>query len=224
MGSEIVWAQRAGTVTRVQRPRIGRVLEHDGLVTSVWEFVPASRRQGPQDLPSLGAALRELHDGVRLDSSELAAIDQLATARARLLALQTSRPLVAAQLAPLLDRAQGVLAAQPAAGLVACHGDAHDGNIVVGPAGLTLLDFDSAGVGPRSLDLASGVYVCRYRYAGDRVVLEGLLAGYGDHPQVDAGALWSLAWVRRVRAACTQAQLGADVSWRIAELESTRPH
>lgn len=220
MDAEIAWALRAARTTRVQVPLVAHPLVSGGLATSVWQFLPADRAVNLGDIRELGALLARLHK--QAPEGPVPPVSQLTTAEQRLRLLGQTRPETASRLRPLLDTAHAVLARQPVEPVVAVHGDAHDRNVLHTATGLVLIDFDSAGWGPPSLDLASVAYACRYRF-GNLDAVDDLLDGYGPNAHVDRATLMDLSWVRRVRAACTRAHQGEDVDELLVSLRRDMP-
>ncbi|WP_232376092.1 phosphotransferase [Amycolatopsis aidingensis] len=88
----------------------------------------------------------------------------------------------AADLAFLADRCAAVAAALPGlryvlpAGLV--HGDARLGNLLAGPEGAVLCDFDTTGIGPVEWDLVPAA-VAQSRFQDARHLHDDLAAAYG---------------------------------------------
>jgi Ser/Thr protein kinase RdoA (MazF antagonist) len=216
---EVVWAQRIAAVVPAQRPLTDPII-WNGSTLTVWEWLEGSQVTAA-DAWKHGNTLRRLHDLAARPVESCVADDQLDSARARLQELQDHR--IREQLASMLDAATGVLAAVDRGDLVVSHGDAHDRNLLVLDGVVHLLDFDSAGMAHRHVDVASGVYAWRLNHQDESAVC-AFLEGYGEHPDLDRSSLDSLVWVRRLRATCTRAAAGQDVSQRIVELEATAPH
>lgn len=130
-------------------------------VVTAWVFVPpAARRANAKDL---GRLLRQVHE---LPAPEgVGEWDPLADVRAR---IADAEELEAGDRRFLLRRCAEVAAALDdleyplPRGLI--HGDAHPGNIIVGPDGPVLCDFDSSCVGPPEWDLTP-LAVGRERFA-----------------------------------------------------------
>jgi Ser/Thr protein kinase RdoA (MazF antagonist) len=125
-------------------------------------------------------------------------------------------------LSELIEHAATLLQLADSGRPVLSHGDAHDRNLLVVGGATHLLDFDSAGWAERHVDVASGMYAWRHNHHSEEAVRE-FLAGYGPHPDLPAGLLDALVWVRRVRATCTRAAAGENVVARMKELRSARP-
>jgi Ser/Thr protein kinase RdoA (MazF antagonist) len=216
---EVAWARRIAAVVPAQRPLTEPVVR--GVWTfTVWEWLEGSVVT-PENAWQHGNTLRRLHDIAERHVEASFADDQLDSARARLAAL----PDTAARepLTSMLAVAARVLNAADEGALVVSHGDAHDRNLLVVDGTVHLLDFDSAGMAHRHVDVASGVYAWRLNRR-DESAVGAFLDGYGEHPDLNRGSLDDLVWVRRLRATCTRAAAGQDVSQRLVELERTLPH
>lgn len=131
-------------------PGVDQPLVIDGYLVTVWERVPATGQQASPG--QLARLLRQVHalpapegveqwDPLRDVRSRVADAEELAVADRRFLLRRCSEVEVALR----------ELEFPLARGLV--HGDAHPGNVIVGPAGPTLCDFDSSCVGPPEWDL-----------------------------------------------------------------------
>lgn len=126
-------------------------VQFDGYLATVWEAVP-DRGDRPRGR-DLGKLLRHIHD-LPEPASWLPSWQPLADVRAR---IGEATELTAADLAFLLDRCDEVserlarLEFPSSPSLV--HGDAHLGNLIPGPAGPVLCDFDSSSLGPPEWDL-----------------------------------------------------------------------
>ncbi|PRX47817.1 phosphotransferase family enzyme [Prauserella shujinwangii] len=144
-------------------------------VVTVWQRVPKpGRRATPAELASL---LRQVHALPPLaDIGEWAPLDDV---RAR---VADAEELSADDRRFLLRRCAEVEAALDeldfplARGLV--HGDAHPGNVIVGPDGPVLCDFDSSCAGPPEWDLTP-LAVGRERFGDPRTWYDSLARAYG---------------------------------------------
>ncbi len=132
-------------------PGVPQPVQYDGYVATLWEAVPdGGRRPRGRDL---GKLLRRIHD-LPEPASWLPPWRPLADVRAR---IGEATELAPADLAFLQDRYDDVadqlsrLEFPSAPSLV--HGDAHLGNLIPGPAGPVLCDFDSSSFGPPEWDL-----------------------------------------------------------------------
>jgi aminoglycoside phosphotransferase (APT) family kinase protein len=132
-------------------PGVDQPVQYDGYVATVWEAVPAfARRARGRDL---GKLLRRIHD-LPEPASWLPPWRPLADVQAR---IGEAVDLDPADLAFLQDRCDDLadrldrleFPSPPA--LV--HGDAHLGNLIPGPTGPVLCDFDSSSLGPPEWDL-----------------------------------------------------------------------
>ncbi|MBB3662635.1 aminoglycoside phosphotransferase (APT) family kinase protein [Prauserella sediminis] len=134
-----------------------RVGEH---LATVWERVPDTGRRATTD--ELADLLRTLHAAGAPDGGGADAWEPLADVRARVEA--GSAELAAVDRGFLLDRCDEL--ETKAASLefplarTLIHGDAHVGNVIVGPDGPVLCDFDSACVGPPEWDLVPVAVGC----------------------------------------------------------------
>jgi Ser/Thr protein kinase RdoA (MazF antagonist) len=216
--AEVAWGRRIAAVVPSQRPLADPIVGGTWTLT-VWEWLEGSAPTSA-DAWQHGHTLRRLHDRAARPDETGGSVDQLDSARERLAALPDLR--VRCRLAAMLDVAAMVLAAADLGELVVSHGDAHDRNLLVVDGVVHLLDFDSAGLAHRHVDVASGVYAWRLNHRNEAAV-GAFLDGYGEHPDLDRHSLDALVWVRRVRATCTRAAAGQDVSERLAELERTFP-
>lgn len=144
--------------TAVDQPvRVGEQL------ATVWERIPdTGRRATPGELAEL---LHTLHDAGVPDTDAAGEWAPLDDVRARVTA--GSGELSSADRGFLLDRCDELEAKAAALEFplarTLIHGDAHVGNVIVGPDGPVLCDFDSAGAGPPEWDLVP-VAVGRERF------------------------------------------------------------
>ncbi|WP_037308861.1 aminoglycoside phosphotransferase family protein [Amycolatopsis orientalis] len=154
---------RVGTVVRVARhlevhgvpairllPGIEQPVPVGEHLVTVWWKVPSTGRKAKS--ADLAALLRQVH---ALEPPEgLAEWAPFAAVRAR---VSDAEELADGDRRFLLDRCAEVEAALATLdfplprGLI--HGDAHPGNVIAGPDGPVLCDFDSSGVGPPEWDL-----------------------------------------------------------------------
>lgn len=136
-------------------PGVPQPVTFDGYVATVWEAVPdGGRRPRGRDL---GTLLRRIHD-LPEPASWLPRWQPLADVAARIgEATGLDNGLAPADLVFLQDRYDEVadqlsrLEFSSPPSLV--HGDAHLGNLIPGPAGPVLCDFDSSSYGPPEWDL-----------------------------------------------------------------------
>jgi hypothetical protein len=131
--------------------RIEQPVRVDGQVATIWQAVPSV---GPPPTGTdLGGILRQLHS-TRDAPAELPAWQPVESIRSRLAEAEGLDPgdhdfLVAAcdEMEPAVDGLSYVLPT----GFI--HGDATVANLIPGPDGPVICDFDSAAVGPREWDL-----------------------------------------------------------------------
>ena len=145
---------------------------------TVWDYVPTLR---PPEVDDLAALLLSVH-AVEVPPGEFPVWDPIANIRLRIANaagvradvldfLRTESDEVAADLLEL-DTAEPLLSP----GLM--HGDAFLGNVIVGPDGPVLCDFDSTGWGPREWDLTP-VAVGSRRFARGAELQRRLVDCYG---------------------------------------------
>jgi aminoglycoside phosphotransferase (APT) family kinase protein len=216
--AEVAWGRRIAAVVPSQRPLADPIVWGAWTLT-VWEWLEGAAPTAV-DAWQHGSTLRLLHDRADRPEDAAGSVDQLDSARERLAAVSGLG--VRARLAAMLDVAATVLAAADLGELVVSHGDAHDRNLLVVDGVVHLPDFDRAGLAHRHVDVASGVYAWRLNHR-DEVAAGAFLDGYGEHPDLDRPSLGALVWVRRIRATCTRAAAGQEVSERLAELDRTFP-
>ncbi|PUB32582.1 phosphotransferase family enzyme [Promicromonospora sp. AC04] len=123
----------------------------DGLAVTTWHQVPDEG--APVRPEDLGLLLRRLH-AITEEATDLPRWDQLASIRARLAAattLTTEEHVFLAEVADELE--EELIGLEPLLQPGPLHGDAHTGNVIPGPDGPVLCDFDSAANGPREWDL-----------------------------------------------------------------------
>lgn len=191
----------------------------DHLVT-VWQYIHGVA-PGPQWARAHGDVLRRAHDSVAVEPGDNR-IDQLSSARTRVSILaERQHPHVGALMA-LIDHATVILGALEVGESVAAHGDYHRNNAVLSAGRLHIIDFDAAGVGPRLLDVAAALRWWRRDFPASDAA-DDFLAGYGSHPVLDCTALEVFVWVKALRAACTRAYNGSNISERLQTLAATAP-
>lgn len=154
----------------VQQP-----LEVDGHLATVWRMVPETgAKPSPRDLAAL---LRKVHAlPVPLGVPPWSPLTDV---RAR---LADAEELDAGDRRFLLARCDEVSARLPTLNFplrpALLHGDAHLGNVLMGPSGPVLCDFDSACVGPPEWDLTP-VAVGVLRFGDPETVYRDLADAYG---------------------------------------------
>jgi hypothetical protein len=157
-------------------PGVPQPVEVGPHVATVWQEVPAGgRRPTGRDLAT---ALRTLH-GLPRPSFDLPRWAPLDDVRRR---LGDAEELADDDREFLQDRC--AVAAERLAGLefplteCVVHGDAHLGNLIPGPAGTVLCDFDSTCIGPPEWDLTPIPAGLR-RFGGSARPARQLASGYG---------------------------------------------
>lgn len=150
-----------------------------GHEVTVWDYVPTLR---PPEVDDLAALLRSVH-AVEVSPAQIPVWDPIAGIRLRIASaaaevradvldfLRAESEEVAADLLEL-DAAEPLLPP----GLM--HGDAFLGNVIVGPDGPVLCDFDSTAWGPREWDLTP-VAVGSRRFARGAELQRRLADRYG---------------------------------------------
>jgi aminoglycoside phosphotransferase (APT) family kinase protein len=146
-------------------PGVPQPVDVDGYLATVWQAVPAGRRQ--PTTRDLAVLLRRLH-GLPPPPFELPAWQPLDDVRRRLgdaEALDPGDRRFITEQCDLLAERLAVLKYP----LTSCvvHGDAHLGNLVPGPTGPVLCDFDPTCLGPPEWDLTP-VPVGLRRFGGSR--------------------------------------------------------
>lgn len=132
-------------------PGVAQPLVIDGHTITLWEETPAV-----ETVPTsadLGAILRQIH-ALPQPNFVLPQWDKLAGIRQRLAEPEGVEPV---DLAFLLDRCDEVEAmlgkVRPTLPPGPIHGDGTRGNLIAGPGGPVICDFDSTSIGPREWDL-----------------------------------------------------------------------
>lgn len=179
---------RVGTVVRVARhferhgvpairllDGVDQPLEVGEHLVTVWHQVPSIGR--PATATDLARLLRRVHALPAPDG--LAEWAPFAAVRARVSDAEelgdADREFLLERCAELEDRLAGLEFPLPR-GLV--HGDAYPGNVIPGPDGPVLCDFDSSCVGPPEWDLTP-LAVGRERFGDPPVHYRGFAAAYG---------------------------------------------
>lgn len=142
---------------------------------TVWRWVePAGRTATPEELAEL---LKRLHAVPKPE--HIAPWEPLADVQARLQDAEELDPDDRAFLLAACRRVQDELQRlEFPLGSAVVHGDAHLGNVLVGPDGPVLCDFDSSGYGPRIWDLVP-VAVGGQRFGEPASVYQALADAYG---------------------------------------------
>ncbi len=226
-GDTIVRVGRPGLVSPVrlaawlweQEVRVPQVLHHalrDDHEVTVLAFVPDC---GDVDWDTVGEMIRRLHDAT--PPSDLGALPMAATfewwdVEARL-----------AEVDDLLDPGarEGLRAAIEAHGdwrsradeSVVCHGDLHPGNVLQGPDGPVLLDWDLLCWAPRAWDHAP-LLTWEHRWGGEPGVYVRFADGYGRDLSGD-GLGQDLAIMRNVVATIMRLRAGRSDPSAAAEAQ-----
>lgn len=171
-----IWFEEVGAPTIRLTPGIEQPIEVDGLLASVWRYLP--RVDPAPDVHDLGAVLHSFH-ALGAPPFDLLTWDPVCDARTRLDDAEGLEPddrdaLLSwcDDLAPRVDN----LNARTPPGLV--HGDAHVGNLLRAARGqVVLCDFDPTCLGPWQVDLvAVAVGEARFHRPGAH---QALAAAYG---------------------------------------------
>jgi hypothetical protein len=124
-----------------------------GHEVTIWDDVPALR---PPEADDLAVLLREVH-AVPVEPTQLPLWDPIPGIRRRIRAATAAGPEILGFLADECEQVAADLdeleTAEPLLPPGLVHGDAFLGNVIVGPAGPVLCDFDSTSWGPREWDL-----------------------------------------------------------------------
>lgn len=124
---ELYWARRIGNAVAAQLPLFEPLVISDWTVT-LWQWLdgePATARNAAAH----GGLLRRLHDHGGQPPSDVEAVDQLTSARARLSSI-TNRA-TQHRLSDMVEHAAEILDQAASGQLVLSHGDAHDRNLLV---------------------------------------------------------------------------------------------
>ena len=161
---------------------------------TIWDDVPSRRRPEATDLAAL---LRSVH-GVGVGPVDLPPWDPITGIRRRITSATAASAAVLRFLAAQCDEIAAELAeldgSEPLLSRGLVHGDAFLGNVIVGPAGPVLCDFDSTAWGPREWDLVPvAVGAQRFDYGAD--LQRRLAEAYG----VDVTGWKGFDTLRRVR-------------------------
>ena len=153
-------------------------VERNGYLVTLWEYVGHDPTATP-DGRRAGRRLREIHD--LLAQSEIHGLPHFM--RAEELTGLLERLRLAASDARLFERALTTMGTALEGfahlNLQPVHGDAHLGNVLMGPRGPVWTDFDKLCLGPRELDVACNEI--RSRALGRTAEDDAFLLGYGEH-------------------------------------------
>ncbi|MCK9247491.1 MAG: aminoglycoside phosphotransferase family protein [Solirubrobacteraceae bacterium] len=197
-------------------------------VVTLWRWVDHDPR-AIVDGFGFGALLRAFHRATDADDRPLPPWPQWDLIGGRIAGLRTNpafRPGEVDLLDRALDDLRRRLADDPAPHRP-IHGDAHPGNVIVGPDGPVLLDFDLVGRGPRPWDLAPAALHVR-RYGGDPAWFAAARAGYGEPAlpheadYVDLRELASAVWRLAAEGAPDPTTRAPEVDARLAALAGER--
>lgn len=212
---EIAWAMRFNAVTYAQVPFWFKpVATRDGWLLTLWQYLPGDSVSAAEDAAAHGRAVRLLHDRIPLSQIDQRSADpgeQLRVARHRAVQLVNAGHPQAAALSAHVERAGLYLGEQyPAGSLVASHGDVNPNTaLAMTGGGIALMDFDSACVAPRILDLASGVYT--YHRYFNASMATAFLDGYGQDGHIREDELAAHMWIRHLRITIARAESGKDI-------------
>ena len=215
------WLAQQGFPT--VRPKVNRVVVHNGLVVSFWEYeqtVTAGR-----SLTALAGLLRALHS-FRDVALDLPSMPSPLRGVARALHDHpeafdgNDRAWLSNEISDCQQRWAGIKFILPA-GLI--HGDAHPNNLLYTKHGVLLGDWDHVGYGPREWDLVQAVYFHRrFPVPGDD--LDGAARVYGWDLRGWPGAD-DLIGIREVsglgsyiRTAAAKPDARAELAYRIMTL------
>lgn len=140
----------------------------------------------PDAAHAAGAALRVLHDsrrGPSVSQSSTGSSDVAMEGRATVRAvehIELLRPGTGKRVRQLLAITVGSLMDLPDESGCTLHGDFKCDNILIGPGGLTLLDFDRATIGDPALDLGKFCADLQWWAARADVPVDGLVAAFAE--------------------------------------------
>lgn len=207
----------------VRVPRWLRPVEqHGGLVVTVIERIHPT---GEADWTEVGSMVRRLHDApspVPLPWCGDFAHWQVASVLAEVRDAIDDVALTAIE--GCLRRHEGWQAAMRSAPAVACHGDVHPGNVMAGPDGSVLIDWDMRCTGPAAWDhgpLVQWGERWSTRWGGGPTAYAEFAAGYGrsfaDDPlgRSLADLRMVIATLMRVRAARTDPSAAEEAERRL---------
>jgi hypothetical protein len=153
------WLAQQGFPT--VRPKLSRVVVHDGTVVSFWEYEETVKAD--RSLPALAGLLRELHS-YRDVTLDLPSMPSPVRGVARALDDHpdafdgNDRDWLSNEISTCERRWEGMTFVLPT-GLI--HGDAHPNNLLYTRHGVLLGDWDHVSYGPREWDLVQAVYFHR---------------------------------------------------------------
>jgi aminoglycoside phosphotransferase (APT) family kinase protein len=157
-------------------PDIGQPVEVEGQIATFWQTVPAA---GPPSTGAdLGWLLRRLH-AITTPPPDLPRWNPILGIRSRLADAEGLDVNVHEYLQSTCDEVEKALASVKYAlpqGVL--HGDATVANLISGPAGPVICDFDSSSIGPQEWDLTP-VATGHYRFRNKADNLTPLSMAYG---------------------------------------------
>jgi aminoglycoside phosphotransferase (APT) family kinase protein len=185
---------------------------------SLADVVAASGAAAARHVAAVGCALRRLHDAIdvaglpdRPDAAQQA--DETLRTAALVDALL---PPVGSRLRLAVVRALDLLSALPSEPRTLTHGDVKCDNLLVGSAGVHLLDFDRVGRGDPAADLGKFLADLRWCAAADERVVgalhEALLQGYGAVPPVRLARARAYEGLLHLRMAARRVPI-SDPGW-----------
>ncbi|WP_320671140.1 phosphotransferase enzyme family protein [Patulibacter defluvii] len=194
----------------------------DGHPVSAWRWIehdPAATVDGR----AFGTLLRRFHDATTDYDGPLPGWPQPRLIGDRIAALRRHPAFTEAEVDRLQTRLDGLLAAlaeHPSPALP-IHGDAHPGNVIVGPDGPVLLDFDLVCRGPRPWDLAPAALHAERYAGGSPAWFAALREGYGpprdpaEPLHVRLRELASAAWLLAAETAPDRGSRSAEADVRL---------
>jgi len=205
-------------------------LEAAGRLATIWRWIPHDPEVRPEGR-AFGALLRAFHAAAADFPGRLPAWRQPAIVDGWLAGLR-EHPSISPDERALLGRRRDELLAAigwpPGAGEGGfddvLHGDAHPGNVIVGPDGPVLLDLDLVARGPRAWDLAPAALHARRYAGGSGDWWRAVRAGYGppvdprEEALVDLRELASALWLLAAQPPRPRAERAAEVDVRLRAL------
>lgn len=199
-----------------------------GNVVTAWTWI---ERNQPSDSFDLGLLARTLRERSGIAAALVPIADPLGAVVDVVAHLDDDDPdarFVRRRAHDLADAFAEASAADPL-GRSIVHGDLHSGNVIDGPAGPVLTDFELTGAGGASYDAAPAAVTVN-RYGGSEADLEQFLRGFGSDPRswsgfttyVEVYELWTTAWSVGVRH--RDPEWAAESSRRIASLRDGADH
>jgi len=200
-------------------PAIDEVITSDEMTASAWRLI---EKRHPVDWESIGSGLRSLH---RVEPKSVVPSGHPVADPRRLPWWDFDALLKAC--GPELDAA-ALLGMRRALArhegwddwtrrdLVLCHGDVHPGNVIGGPAGAVLVDWDLMCLAPPEWDLAP-MSIWSRNWGGDALWYRDLESGYGT--RLDRELIGALGDLRDLAATLMAVRAGRTDAGRAAEAE-----